>query len=344
MANRTQRRLEREQWLQEFCSKREQEKREEEERIREKNKIISELRKILSVLSDQEFKVKTRIDCMRREMNTKFNEFLTDRIADCLSNGSDVGDSSFQVPASFFERLSEEKPRLEQISKQISIIKELIQNVSPSVSTALSEFEQQIISIMNVKSFFESQTVESVQRMINVCSSMRECLNILGIYSEEIKKEMRFNIQKQKNLSDFEIDPQPLWSNSDALNKVSQELADFKQKIDEIIKSFLEKYTVEYLFSESADFSPFFEFMRSFDDEIKRETANFSTTKSILVRFVNDEFYFRKDFVDQVCKNDCKKHVGYSGEMHLYEEFYKYYIEPAGATRKSLEAMLRSIS
>ncbi len=175
---------------------------------------------------------------------------------------------------------------------------------------------------------------------------MRECLNILGIYSEEIKKEMGVNIQKQKqeNLSDFDIDSKRLLSNSNALNQVSQELADFKQKIDEIIKSFLEKYTVEYLFSEFADFSPFFEFMRSFDDEIKRVTANFSTTKSILVRFVNDEFYFRKDFVDQVCKNDCKKHVGHSGEMHLYEEFYKYYIEPAGATRQRLKAILEKIS
>ena len=324
---------------------RKQKEKEEEERVHQRNALILQLEKFLSDLSKQEFQVKTHIDGMSRQIYANFNDFLTNLIADCLSDGSDVGNSSFQVPASFFERLSEEKPKLEQISKRISIIKKLIQNVSPSVSTALSELEQQIISILNVKSFFKSQTVASVQRMINVCSSMCECFDILEIYSREIKNKMSEEIKKlAQNPTDFDINSQRLRSNSDALNQLSQELADFKQKIDEIMKSFSEKYTVEFLFSESADFSPFFEFMRSFDDKIQRVTANFSTTKSILIRFVNDEFYFRKNFVDKVYNEACEEHVGSSGEIFLYEQFNENYREPAGATRQRLEAMLGSIS
>lgn len=315
----------------------------EQKRVFERNKLISQLKEVLSYLSDQELQVKVSIETMLRTIKAQFNEFLTNSMADVLSNVSGVP-SSFQIPVSFSEHLSDVKPKLEELSKQKSSIEQLIHNVSPSVSTALSEFEQRIISILNVKSFFESQTVASVQRMINVCSSMRECLNILGIYSEEIKREMSGEIKKRaKKLADFDIDSQRLRSNSDALNQLSQELADFKQKIDEIIKSFSEKYTVESLFSESADFSLFFEFMRSFDDEIQKVTANFSTTKSILVTFVNDEFYFRKNFVDKVYYDDCQEYVGSSSEQRDYDDFHRYYTEPAGATRQRLEAILQTI-
>ena len=84
----------------------------------------------------------------------------------------------FQIDESFLQFLSTQKPILEEISKQISFIDKLIQNINDS--SDISESEQRIIDILSAKSFLRSQVVASVQIMINFCSKMRDCLEVLG--------------------------------------------------------------------------------------------------------------------------------------------------------------------
>jgi len=343
MANRREQRRQIDLFFENIRLENEQNEKNEEKRICQRNRLSSQLQEVLSNLSTEQFQIKTSTEEMMKDMTANFYEFLTNLMADSLSNDS-VVQSSFQIPESFSQHLSNVKPKLEQLSEQISLITELIHNVSPSVSTALSELETKICYIMRFKSFLNSRAVASVQIMINICSNMCECLEHLGIYSRKINEEMSEEINKRaENPSDFDIDPVRLLSNTNNLNEVSQELAGLKQKIDEITASFSEKYSIESLFSESADFSSFFEFMRLLEPEIERITTKFSTNKKIFVKFVEDEFHFRKRFVETVYFDDREEFVGNSDDQCDYDAFNRNYEEPAGASRANLEDMLKRL-
>ena len=329
-------------------------KQEEDDKLRKKSELSSELLNVLSELLKNRDCIQSCIQSKKNKLLEEINKRMSSFVIDFLSNPSTEPPPEapqFQFDESFLQFLSTQKPILEEISEQISFIDKLIQKIS-SNSSDISESEQRIIDILSSKSFLRSQVVASVQIMINFCSKMRDCLEVLGTYSEQIISQMNQVItgelcKKKRYLDEFEINSMGLKLQHQNLNELSQELSELQGKIDEMETSFSEKYSIACLFMESDksdEFSSVSERTRKLDIEIEQMKLRFHEVKEIFVeKFVQPKFNYLYDFVTKVRNDEYLNSVGESENMSDHIFFWDNYSEPAKDLRKRLEDSLNRI-
>ena len=319
-----------------------------------KRRLISGLTDVRSELSEECNRIQSCIESKKNEQIEEFNKRMSSFVIDFLSNPSTEPPPEapqFQIDESFLKFLSTQKPILEKISEQISFIGVLIEKISSNSSDILKS-EQRIINILSAKSFLRSQVVGSVQIMIDLCSNMRDCLEVLGTYSEQIISQMNHVItvelrENKRYLGEFEINSMGLKLQHQNLNELSQGLSELRGKIDEMETSFSEKYSIACLFMESDksdEFSSVSERTRELDIEIEQMKLRFHEVKEFFVeKFVQPKFNYLYDFVIKVSYDECRNSVGDSENESDHLSFWNTYREPAEELRKRLGDSLNRI-
>jgi hypothetical protein len=306
-------------------------KKEKEEETK-KFELISSLQSILSELSNEQASIQSGIDSSINEHKERLEKEMRNFAIEFKKNPS-IKPPPFQIDESFMVLLSNSNLRLEEISKQIEVIDVLIQKVSFNLPySSFSEHEKQIINILSAKSFFRSQDVASVQKMIDFCLNMRYCLELLRTYSNKFLSIMMHKIRIHKrNPKDFTVDSERFELEHQKLEELLQELSELKEEIEEKNFPFSTKSLGEFIFSiESDEFSSYIiECTQQLEVRIKEMNGTFCNIKTISVKFVETQINYRKDFVRSV---NSRNYDGCSGE----ENDSNYY-EPAGYPRKQLE-------
>ena len=318
------------QYLIELCKFVKKEKEEETK----KSELILFLRSVLVEFSNEQTKIQSGIDSSITEHSKKLEEKMRDFVIKFKENPSTEKPPPFQIDESFMVLLSDSNLRLEEISKQIEVIDDLIQKVSSNLPYS-SFSEQQIIDILSAKSFFRSQDVESVQKMIDFCLNMRCCLELLRTYSNKFLSKMTHEIHRHKrNPEDFTVDPKRFELEHQKLEELLQELSELKKEIEKKNFPFSTKSLGECIFSiESDEFSSIFQDTRMLENRIKEMNITFCDIKTISVKFVETQIHSRTDFVRSV----------YSSNSDDCSDNENDYDEPAGDLRKELEKFFDQI-
>jgi hypothetical protein len=192
---------------------------------------------------------------------------------------------------------------LEEISEQMKVIDVLIQKVSPDLpDSSISKREQQIIDILSANSFFRSQDVASVKKMMDFCLNMRVCLEHLRTYSETFISKMEREIRRQKiDPANFTIEPQRFELEHRKLEELLQELSELNEEIEKRNFLFSTNSLVECIFSIKPDeFLSISEDTQTLEDRIKEMNKRFSEIKKSLVEFVESQIFCRQAFVRDV--------------------------------------------
>ena len=300
------------------------------EEATKKSELISLLRSILTELSNEQAKIQSGIDSNIKSHLEQLEVIMRNFAIEFKKNPSTEKPPPFQIDESFMVLLSNSNLRLEEISKQMEVIDVLIQKVSSDLpDSSFSKHEQQIIDILSAKSFFRSQDVASVQKMIDFCLNMRYCLELLRTYSNEFLSMMMHKIMIYKRKpEDFTVDPKRFELEKQKLEELLQELSELKEEIEEKNFPFSTKSLSEYIFIESDDFSSYIiECTQQLEVRIKEMNITFCDIKTIIVDFVETQINYRKDFVRSV--NSSNSDNCSDGEND--------YDEPAIVLRKQLE-------
>jgi hypothetical protein len=307
----------------------------EKEEAREKSELISSLRSVLVEFSNEQASIQSGIDSSINEHSQRLEKEMKCLTIDFRLNPS-IKPPLFQIDESFMVLLSNSNLRLEEISKQIEVIDVLIHKVSSNLPySSFSEHEQKIIEILSAKSFFRSQDVASIQKMIDFCLNMRYCLELLRTYSNEFLSKMTHEIHRHKrNPEDFTVDPKWFELEHPKLEELLQELSELKEEIEEKNFPFSTKSLGEFIFSINPDeFSSISEDMRMLEDRIKEMNITFCDIKTISVKFVETQIHSRTDFVRSV----------YSSNSDDCSDNENDYDEPAEDLRKELENFFNKI-
>jgi hypothetical protein len=305
------------------------------EEARKKFELISSLQSILTELSNKQASIQSGIDSSINEHTERLKEKMIKFAIEFKENPS-IKPPPFQIDESFTELLFNSNLRLEEISKQIEVIDVLIQKVSSDLpDSSFSEHEQQIIEILSAKSFFRSQDVVHVQKMIDFCLNMRYCLELLRTYSNEFLSKMNHEIMIRKRKSeDFTVDPKRLELEHQKLEELLQELSELKEEIEKKNFPFSTKSLGECIFSiKSDEFSSISEDTRMLEDRIREMNRTFCDIKTIIVDFVETQINYRKNFVCSV----------YSSNSDGCSDGENDYDEPAGDLRIELEKLFDQI-
>jgi hypothetical protein len=298
--------------------------------------LISSLRSVLVEFSNEQTKIQSGIDSSITEHSKKLEVIMRNFAIEFKENPSTEKPPPFQIDESFTELLSDSNLRLEEISEQMKFIDDLIQKVSSDLPDILiSEREQKIIDILSTKSFFRSQDVASVQKMIDFCLNMRYCLELLRTYSNKFLSKMTHEIHRHKrNPEDFTVDPKRFELEHQKLEELLQELSELKKEIEKKNFPFSTKSLGECIFSiESDEFSSIFQDTRMLENRIKEMNITFCDIKTISVKFVETQIHSRTDFVRSV----------YSSNSDDCSDNENDYDEPAGDLRKELEKFFDQI-
>jgi hypothetical protein len=310
----------------------------ERETERKKSELISSLRSVLLELSKERAEIQSSIDSNIKSHTELLEVKMRDFVIKFKENPS-TELPQFQIHESFMRLLSDSNLRLEEISEQMKVIDVLIQKVSPNLPySSFSEHEQKIIEILSAKSFFRSQDVASVQKMIDFCLNMRYCLELLRTYSNEFLSMMMHKIRIHKrNPEDFTVDSERLELEHQKLEELLQKLSELKEEIEEKNFPFSTKSLGKCIFSiESDEFSSYIiECTQQLEVRIKEMNRTFCDIKTIIVDFVETQINYRKNFVRSV---NSRNYDGCSGE----ENDSNYY-EPAGDLRIELEKFFDQI-
>ena len=235
----------------------------------------------------------------------------------------------------FIDELIRKSSDIEAERKSEGIIKIYI----PEKETIeISKLEQRIIEILSAKSFFESQVVASVQRMIDFGSNMKDCFQLLETYSKEFIPSMVHYMDKyERNPNDFKLNSKNLELQHNNLDKLLKGLSEIKEKIEMMKSFFSEEFLFKLLFTQqSDDFSFVFEYTK-LEFQIKEMNQIFKTVIEYIVKFGQAKFDNCKDFVDKVKSDErdrCKKISGSSST----------FVEPVKELRKKLEDSLDKIA
>jgi hypothetical protein len=302
----------------------------EEEEARKKFELISSLWSILTELSNEQASIQSGIDSSINEHTERLEEKMRDFVIKFKEEPS-IKPPPFQIDESFMVLLSNSNLRLEEISEQMKFIDDLIQKVSSdSPDISISEREQKIIDILSAKSFFRSQDVESVQKMIDFCLNMRDCLKLLRTYSNEFLSKMKQKIMIHKRKSeDFTVDPKRFELEHQKLEELFQELSELKKEIEKKNFPFSTKSLGKCIFSiESNEFSSISEDTRMLEDRIREMNRTFCDIKTISVKFVETQINYRKDFVHSVHSSnydDCSDGENDSNDDESARELEKFF-------------------
>jgi len=312
---------------------------EEDNKLQKKSKLISELRNVLLELLKKHDDIQLCIESKKNEQIEEFNKRMSSFAIEFLSNPS-IKPPRFEIYESFIELLSTSKPRLEEISKQMKFINELIEKISSNSSDIeISEHEQRIIEILSAKSFLGSQVVESVQRMIDFSSNMKDCFELLKTYSKKFIPSMVHYMDKyERNPNDFKLNSKNLELQHNNLDKLLKGLSEIKEKIEMMKSFFSEEFLFKLLFTQqSDDFLFVFEYTK-LEFQIKQMNQIFKTVMEYIVKIGQAKFDNCKNFVDEVNRDErdrCRRlFVSLSTFVEPVEELL----------RKKLEASLSEIA
>lgn len=308
--------------------------RNQEKKAGKKSELISSLRSVLSELSNKHVRIQSGIDLCIKEHTQRLEEIMRR-----LAENPSTEPTQFQIDESFTSLVSDSNLRLEEISKQIKFIDDLIQKVSSdSPDIEIFEHEQQIIDILSANSFFRSKDAASVQKMIDSCLNIRVCLEHLRTYSNEFLSKMTREIRvHKKNPEDFTVDPKWLELEHQKFEQLLQELSELNEEIEKRNFLFSKKSLSECIFFiESDEFPPsIFEDTRMLEDRIKEMNKRFYDIKRSFVEFVENQIDYRKAFVREV------HHGKYDGSSDGEND--SNYEEPIVGLRQELEDSLDRI-
>ena len=318
-----QRRAERAEELQRDTHEYWNKKKQEDEK---KSELISSLQSVLLELSNEQTKIQSGIDSNIKSHLEQLEVIMRNFAIEFKENPSTEKPPPFQIDESFTELLSDSNLRLKEISEQMEVIDVLIHKVLSNLPYS-SFSEQQIIDILSAKSFFRSQDVESVQKMIDFCLNMRDCLELLRTYSNKFLSKMKHKIMIHKRKSeDFTVDPKRLELEHQKLEELLQELSELKEEIEEKNFPFLTKSLGEFIFSINPDeFSSIFQDTRMLENRIKEMNRTFCDIKTIFVDFVETQINYRKDFVHSSNYDDCSDGENDSNDDESARELEKFF-------------------
>ena len=302
----------------------------EKEEATEKSELILSLQSVLTEFSNEQASIQSGIDSSINEHSKKLEVIMRNFVIEFKENPSTEKPPPFQIDESFMVLLSNSNLRLKEISEQMEVIDVLIKKVSSNLPySSFSEHEQQIIDILSAKSFFRSQDVASVQKMIDFCLNMRYCLELLRTYSNEFLSMMMHKIHRHKrNPDDFTVDSERFELEHQKLEELLQKLSELKEEIEKKNFPFSTKSLSEYIFIESDDFSSYIiECTQQLEVRIKEMNGTFCNIKTRSVKFVETQINYRKAFVSH--DNSSNSDNCSDGEND--------YDEPAIVLRKQLE-------
>lgn len=309
--------------------------RNQEKKAGKKSELISSLRSALSELSKEQARIQSDIDLCIKEHTQRLEEIMRR-----LAENPFTEPPQFQIDESFTSLVSDSNRKLEEISKQMKFIDDLIQKVS-SDSPDIEIFEQKIIEILSAKSFFRSQDVASVQKMIDSCLNMRDCLKHLRTYSDMFLSKMRREIGiHASNPELFNVDSDRFKLEHKKLEELLQQLSKLKEEIEKGNIYFSTKSLVECIFSINFDeFSSSFENIQTLEDRIKEMNKRFYEIRKSLVEFVENQIICRKAFVREV---HCEAYrCGYNSCSDGENDFSNE--EPIVGLRRELSSSLNQI-
>lgn len=312
-------------------------RQDEENKRKKKDDLISNLLNVQSELCKENTSIQSCIDLTIKEHAQKLEEQMRSFAIDFRSNPSRKP-PPFQIDESFTELLSVSKPRLEEISEQMKFIDEFIKKVSSdSPDISISEREKKIIEILSAKSFFRSQDVASVQKMIDFCSNMREYLEHLKSYLNTFLSNMAHEIRIHNRNQDFNVDSKMFELEHKNLNDFLQELSKLNEEIEKSNFLFSKKTLFQCIFFiEFDEFSSIFECTQQLKIRIKKVNGTFYTIKKSFVEFFETQINYRKDFVYEVHSRDC-------GDSSDNENDSNRVYEPTRGLRERLEKFLNQI-
>jgi hypothetical protein len=318
----------------------------EQEKNRKKEELDLSLQKVRTELTKEldniQLAIKSCIKEHTQRLEKEMKEFMIK-----FEQDPSTELHPFQIEESFMSLLSDSKREFQEISEQIEFINGLSKKVSPdsqeiqNVSSDLpkieiSKQEQFFIDILSAYSFFRSNDVESVQRMINFCSNTRVCLEHLITYLNKFRSVMRNEINRQGKQPDFTIDPEVFESKHQQLEQFLQDLSKLIIEIEERkIPFFSITSLAEFIFSiNPADFLSISEHTRRLENIIKDMKKIFCIKKESFVKFVQSH-------IDR-CYNLVRySHSGDSGGRSDDEN--PRYEDPVEEHRGNLEESLEQI-
>jgi hypothetical protein len=321
-----------------FCEFMEQKDAEAKKRL----DLMSSLQSALSELSNKQAEIHSCINLCIKEHTQRLEEIMKRFVMEVKENPS-TEPPRFQIDESFTSLVSDSNLKLEEISEQMKFIDDLIQKVSSdSPDISLSEHEQKIIKILSANSFFKSQDVASVQKMIDSCPNMRDCLKCLKTYSDQFLSKMGREISRHAtNPKDFNVDSEWLELKYQKLEELLQQLSELlNEEIEKGKIYFSTKTFAECIFSINFDeFLSIFKNIQTLGDRIKEMKKRFSEIKKSLVEFVENEISCRQYFASKVYR-DCH-HFGYNSCSD--GEDVSSYEEPIVGLRRELLSSLNQI-
>jgi methyl-accepting chemotaxis protein len=308
---------------------------------KKKSDLISSLKSAKSELSKEQAEINSCINLCIKEHVQRLEEKMREFVMEVKENLS-TEPPRFQIDESFTSLVSDSNLKLKEISEQIEFIDGLIRKVSSdSPDISLSEYEQKIIKILSANSFFRSQDVASVQKMIDSCPNMRDCLERLKTYSDQFLSKMGREIRiHATNPNEFKVDSKWLELKHQKLEELLQELSEINEEIEKGKNYFSTKSFVECIFSKNFDeFSSIFENIQTLGDRIKEMNKRFSEIKKSLVEFVEHQIYCRKAFASEVYRDFHR--FGYNSCSD--GEDVSSYEEPIVGLRRELLSSLNQI-
>ena len=279
-----------------------------------KKQVILTLVQILSEL----FKTKSGIDSKNADFIRKCAEEYERQLKTWMTNSLSTGSGVpvlIPVNPDFEKHLSEVKPILESLSRQISFIEELIQKVSTDLEfSKLEVLEQGMIMILLAKSFLESRAVATIQRMINLGQNIRECLMFLEKYSEDFFKELDIDDFKKnrKDSTDFQLDSGTMRSFFETSAEYVQELTELQTKIEEIKALFSEIYSIESLFSVPDNLLSLSKSIQQLEAKLEQKTLDFRKFRETVVKFVEEQNQIRENLFYWVANDLPDQHIFYT--------------------------------
>ncbi len=284
-----------------------QRKKEEEYKLQKKSEFISELRNVLSKLSNKRDCIQSCIESKQNEQIEQFNKRMSSFAIEFLSVPS-TERPQFQIDESFIELLSTSKPRLEEISKQMKFIDELIEKISSNSSDIkISEPEQRIIEILSTKSFLRSQVVASVQRMVNLGQDIITCLRLLEKYSNDFFEGI--DDDDFEDPTDFQLDPEMMRSFFEKSAEYVQELTELQKKIEERKELFTKIFSIENLFSVPDDLLSLSESIQQLETELEQKTLDFRKFRETVCTFVEEQNQIREKLFYWVANDLPEQHI-----------------------------------
>jgi hypothetical protein len=235
---------------------------------------------------------------------TQLNEMID---ASLTERGPPVPNTVTFDISSLSKELTGLKKEQHNAFEQQAMIEELIQKIQSSKPIPYSELEKQIIAILSVKSFLESQAVARLQRMINLCPSILQCLQLLETYSEKFFKGMKYGPNEDEHEDEHEhehededesipkIDSKKMRLFYEKLDTLLHQLTELQQKIDGIKTVFSERYSLKSLFSGGCHLLlSLLESSQQLQDELEQKTLDFQTFRNKVVTFFEEECAIRK--------------------------------------------------